>query len=330
MMSDSASIVPQALAYARRGWPVFPCRPGEKAPATPHGFYDAATDEPTITAWWAQRPRCNVAVRTGPPGPIVIDVDPRHGGDATLARLEGELGPLPTDAPRVATPGGGVHVYFHAPTDGEPLRSGSSVLGAGVDLKADGGYVLAPPSVVRREDGSIGAYRWLVPPPADGRLPALPEAWLARLRERRAQRATTPLSERLAEPVPEGERHDALVALAGKLRGAGLDDAAVLAAISAVNETRCDPPLPQEEVEKIACSTAHWAPNPTLRLAARRPAGAGAGAGDGDAAGDTAAPAADGDNTDRHGGRRGPPLCWSGLLPRPGWTCSTIPSSGPG
>jgi hypothetical protein len=289
-MSDTASIVPQALTYARRGWPVFPCRPGEKAPATPHGFYDATTDEAMIATWWTRRPSCNVAVRTGAPGPIVIDVDPRGGGDATLARLEVKLGPLPTDAPRVATPGGGMHFYFQAPTDGEPLRSGASVLGLGLDVKAGAGYVLAPPSVVRRADGTAGVYRWLVPPPEDGRLPPLPPAWLARLRERQARRTTTPLSERLAERIPVGARHDALVALAGKLRGAGLDDAAVLAAISAMNKTRCDPPLSQEEVEKIARSTAHWAPNPTLRLAARPAGDTGAGGGDGedgDARGDT-------------------------------------------
>ena len=72
----------QALAYARRGWPVFPCQPGQKIPATAHGFRDATTGERQITVWFGSHPDWNLAIATGAPGPDVLDVDD-HGRPET-------------------------------------------------------------------------------------------------------------------------------------------------------------------------------------------------------------------------------------------------------
>ena len=74
----TSTIVRQALAYAACGWPVFPCQPGEKIPATTHGFRDATTDPGQITAWFTRHPDRNLAIATGAPGPDVLDVD-QHG-----------------------------------------------------------------------------------------------------------------------------------------------------------------------------------------------------------------------------------------------------------
>ena len=87
-MTDA--ILRQALAYAARGWPVFPCQPGRKIPATTHGYRDATTDERQITEWFTRHPGRNLAIATGAPGPDVLDVDqhgPAGNGFGAFARL---------------------------------------------------------------------------------------------------------------------------------------------------------------------------------------------------------------------------------------------------
>src|SRR6187399_1928561 len=78
-----------ALGYAKRGWAVLPCRPRGKSPANKHGFKDATTDKAAIVGAWAANPSANVGIATGAASKIVVlDVDPRNGGDASLAELE--------------------------------------------------------------------------------------------------------------------------------------------------------------------------------------------------------------------------------------------------
>jgi hypothetical protein len=98
----------------------------------------------------------------------VIDIDPRNGGQEGLAALQQKLGRLPS-GPMVETGGGGFHLYFRHPNG--DLRS--SLEADGVDLKGDGGFVVAPPSI----HASGEKYRWAVRP-EDKPLPKLPEAWL--------------------------------------------------------------------------------------------------------------------------------------------------------
>ncbi len=71
----TGTVLGQALACARRGWPVFPCLPSQKIPATTHGFRDATTDEEQITAWFSRHLGRNLAIATGAPGPDALDVD---------------------------------------------------------------------------------------------------------------------------------------------------------------------------------------------------------------------------------------------------------------
>jgi hypothetical protein len=104
----------QALAYASLGRPVFPCQPGQKIPATRHGYRDATTDQERITAWFSLLPPWNLAIVTGTPGPDVLDVD-QHGpvgnGFAALERLR-RAGLLDGASTCVRTPSGGLHLYF--------------------------------------------------------------------------------------------------------------------------------------------------------------------------------------------------------------------------
>ena len=136
----------QALAYARRGWPVFPCQPGQKVPATQHGYRDATTDPSSRSPdWFSRHPGHNLAIATGAPGPDVLDIDvhgPAGNGYAALGRLhcagllEGAYG-------YVRTPSGGLHIYF----TGTAQHCGH-LAAHHVDFRSAGGYVLAPPSQV--------------------------------------------------------------------------------------------------------------------------------------------------------------------------------------
>ena len=134
----------RALAYARHGWPVFPCKPGRKEPDTPHGFKDATTDAEKITAWWTAEPARNVAIATGAPGPDVLDVDVRPDGSGYPAcrRLQ-RAGLLEGCLAVVATPSGGLHGYYTGTAQGS-----GRLTGCHLDFKSVGGYVLAPPSAV--------------------------------------------------------------------------------------------------------------------------------------------------------------------------------------
>ena len=135
----------RALVYAARGWPVLPCLPGQKIPATQHGYLDASTDTQQITEWFARQPGWNLAIATGLPGPDVLDVDqhgPAGNGFPAFARLRA-AGLLTGASAYVRTPSGGLHAYF----TGSAQRNGH-LPAHHLDFRSTGGYVLAPPSQV--------------------------------------------------------------------------------------------------------------------------------------------------------------------------------------
>jgi hypothetical protein len=151
----------QALAYAERGWPVFPCQANRKIPATTHGYQDATIDEQQITDWFTRRLSYNLAIATGRPGPDVLDVD-HHGRAGTGYPAFGRLaqaGLLDGATACVQTPSGGIHVYFA----GSDQRNGHLPV-QHLDFRSTGGYVLAPPSriggrpykIVKELDGHVG------------------------------------------------------------------------------------------------------------------------------------------------------------------------------
>ena len=142
----SAARGPQEKAahqYADTGWPVMPCRPGSKEPATRHGLYDASTDHRQIERWWSADPARNVAIATGAPGPDVVDVD-NHGehdnGFGTLNHLKRQ-GLVDGYHAVVRTPSDGLHLYYRGTEQGN-----GSARGYRIDFRSKGGYVVAPPS----------------------------------------------------------------------------------------------------------------------------------------------------------------------------------------
>lgn len=145
MTADTDHVISQALAYASCGWPVFPCQPGGKHPATRHGFHDASTDPAVITRWWRLQPAANLAIVTGQPGPDVLDIDDRgaagHGFGAFRQLVK--AGQLREAGTVVVTPSGGLHLYFTG-----TAQPSARLAAHHLDFKARGGYVLAPPSQV--------------------------------------------------------------------------------------------------------------------------------------------------------------------------------------
>lgn len=142
-----SALLDAALAYAARGWPVFPCTPGAKTPAgqlVHRGVLDASTDPAQISAWWTAEPGANVGIATGSPGPDVVDIDVKEGGSGwqALAAIT-QAGLADGSSAYVRTPSGGLHAYYA----GTSQRNGS-IRKQRLDFRAAGGYVLAPPSIV--------------------------------------------------------------------------------------------------------------------------------------------------------------------------------------
>ena len=143
-----------ALQYAGRGWRVFPLRPRGKTPLI-RGGYKAATVAPSaIERWWGKWPMANVGIATGAPsGLVVIDVDGEEGV-ATLQRLIAQAGEgigKPIGAVFTAR---GFHLYYDLAHHDYDLKCSS---GGGLDVRANGGFVLAPPSV--HPSGKV--YTWV-------------------------------------------------------------------------------------------------------------------------------------------------------------------------
>lgn len=283
MMGDASfdpkySAAVAAQDYAALGWLIFPihtidddgrctcgkhdCGNAGKHPLTARGFLDASRDPDRVKRWWTQWPGANIGIPTGPVSDVlVIDIDAAKGGWASADNLEAEGNLFP--ATRVVkTGGGGLHSYFRYPS-GVTIRNSESKLALGVDVRGDGGYVIAPPSLHR----SGNRYTWASLDGLDGdgnEFAPAPDWLLERLCDRpptyqspRVQR--TPFATHEG-PIPEGERNGTLASKAGTLRRSGFSEGEILAALMQMNVGRCRPPLPESEVARIAKSIGRYPP----------------------------------------------------------------------
>lgn len=223
-MSSINPYLVAALDYAARGWPVFPCNPRTKKPLIPRdkdekgkpingtgGLSKATLDSETIGEWWARWPKAMIGLRTGFGRLFVLDFDPRHDDDTgeewTLERLKDELEEQMGVALPVSlssrTPSGGVHVWLTWPDDGGAEIRNSGSLPEHIDVRGDGGYVIAPPSV----NANGVSYRWLRSD-ADAEVVEAPDALIAILRKQ--PKADTPAPPRRPAPVADGDVDDQL------------------------------------------------------------------------------------------------------------------------
>lgn len=253
---EDSPLLRAALDYVARGWKVFPlhtpnadgscsCRKGDcgdsagKHPRVMHGLKEATLDAGQVRSWWSMWPDANIGVVTGS-GLMVLDVDPRH--DGTTVGLE-----LP-DTLRSVTPRGGEHWYFRV---GGAVPNSAGLIGPGLDIRGDGGYVVAPPSA-----GATGRpYGWDAGNP--DAIATAPE-WLL-------QRATAKRHKQVdGTAAPDaflaGGRNSALTELAGSMVRKAFGVEAVEAALLSENARRCRPPLDEVEVCRIAKSVFRYEP----------------------------------------------------------------------
>jgi len=273
-------LLEHALFYASKGWKVIPlhtpvhdedgilacscrkpdCKSIGKHPRLMHGLKDASCDPDQIRKWWDMWPDANVGVCTGSVSDdlVVVDVDVKHNGLKNWSDLREEkkpLGEIP-DTPMVITGGGGMHYFFRGPPGGVVKNSASKIT-RGVDVRGEGGYVVAPPS----EHASGRYYQDELS--SDPRVIPLAEmpGWLL---EAAVSDPTPTASSQTSQNIPptapgvvtEGSRNETLFKIGRSYRAKGLDEEAILNGLRLYNQTKCEPPLDDSEVVTIAKSAA--------------------------------------------------------------------------
>ena len=267
---DVSKTARAAAWYGRKGLPVFPlhtpeggrcscgrasCDAAGKHPRILNWPEKATASAGIIRAWWRRWPDANIGLVTGAAsGLVVLDVDPRHGGHITLEDLQGRFGELP-DTVEAETGGLGRHFFFRHP--GTRIPNSAGQLGPGLDVRGDGGYIVAPPSL--HESGR--RYTWDPTHHPAFMEPAILPDWLLNLltkpeKGKLALFPKGPLSNLVLVGVREGQRNISLARLAGHLFRHRVDPYVSLGLLKSWNEANCRPPLTEAEMMRTIDSIA--------------------------------------------------------------------------
>jgi hypothetical protein len=262
-----------ALDYARLGLAVIPlhwpenggcsCKDKDKC-GTPgkhplwhkldleHGVHSATTDEKIIRRWLERWPKANLGIACGKiSGIIAEDIDPRNGGNESKKRLPGNFPFTPTSA----TGGDGEHFLTKYPDNGFAVKNDTNLKGfPGIDIKSDGGFIVAPPSV----HISGKNYSWRINPVTTPLAPT--PKWFLEIIKKEEKQAQENKTAPVGETIPKGERVKTLRSLAGTMRRRGMNEPAILAALEAINQTQCETPLPDSKIKDIARSYGKYEP----------------------------------------------------------------------
>lgn len=255
-MPDQPDMREAALRYASQGLKIIPCcwvddkgecvcgkrhtyKNAGKAPLTPHGLSDASSDPDQIEKWWTRWPEANIGILASHEnGFWVLDVDKDKGGLESLAALEQEHGKLTTRLHH--TGGGGKHFLFRYPQD-TPIGTKPNIC-AGIETRADGAYIIAPPSLHRSGKRYLADEQTEIEDAPDWLVEMIPQGSSARIG--------------LMEPVAEGERDIAFASLAGIVRALGGNESEIYSVLRFKNSIPGQDPKTDKDLRRIAKSIA--------------------------------------------------------------------------
>ena len=250
-MSEYPSMYDAAIEYAKKGFAVFPLKYRDKVPLTRNGCKDATTDAAQIKAWWQKYPNANIGLATGSVSQNVfvidLDIDEDRGIDGyhSLEDWQREHGDFPETWTAI-TGRGGYHLYYRG--NGK-IKNRAGIID-GVDIRGNGGYVVAPPSI--HKNGN--RYEWEYSPDefeiakADNNV----EYFLNHDDQKQSTAFTMP------NIVAAGQRNQMLFRFACMMQAKGASDQSVFAATMAENESSCSPPLTEREVKVIVSSATRY------------------------------------------------------------------------
>lgn len=261
-MAQSKTSLDSALELAERGLLVFPLKANAKAPPLLPQWQTAATDAPDKVERWFRNAKANIGIHCA--GLIVVDVDVKKRGHDTLLELELEGYYLPPTL-EAATPTGGRHLYYRFDAG---VRNGVDVLGPGLDIRSNRGYVVAPGSVTEageytwhRDTPIQPAPTWLVERCTRVPEPVEKSAVPASIDEEQAALCAREWLE-TAAPAVEGEGgNDRTFRVACRVRDFGVSEDAALEVLDSWNE-RCSPPWMPDELARVISHAYRYASNP--------------------------------------------------------------------
>jgi hypothetical protein len=233
-----------ALKYHDFGWSVIPLSPGSKIP--PKGFEviqyrSRFSTKEEIEGWWKENPRYNIGVITGKLSNLfVVDLDkykPEYKEETVLQYIPDDIETAIDKSPR-----GGEHLYFQYPVDCDPTIHADSL--PAVDFRGEGGYILAPPSIVDNKSAS-----WIISP--NGKpLAHVPDAYLSYIKNNIIYGNVTKKEDVVTScyiNLNEGTRDQSLFHVANLLIKGGAKKEETLFILKSLAK-QCNPPFPENEI----------------------------------------------------------------------------------
>ena len=255
------ALIDAAYAYIAENFKVFPVQLDKKPFKDTHGLKDATMTQLGVKELWSKYPNGSIALVTD--GYVVIDFDVKTGGIESKKKIEDKYGKMPPTRTH-RTGGGGLHYIYRNP-NGTDIRNTTAFGGyPGVDLRANGGYIVAPPSP--HESGR--KYEVLDNSPIN----PCPD-WILEIIKKGVRRegngevggGTIGGDYKGGEqggglPIISGQRNQTLARMAGSMRRQGMAQESIETALLATNKNQCNPPLSESEVLTIARSISRYAP----------------------------------------------------------------------